>query len=128
MSIVEITTYYTVFGYEIEGVKATGQIVELGAGGNSRMCSETKHMPSEGAGDIENHDRMTLREVAVVAKAAHVEICAQHPDAADRGCHKDADGQDELLSQCGIRHGQTKRGKAQFDRDEKRKMAAPYWR
>lgn len=107
-----ISTTYTVLGYETEltdGDKRT----EIARGGNHRMCSESRLLPSEGPWDI-NDSRMTITEIKAMALIAHKDALQEHPDAVDAGCAKDKDGQDDELAMLGIANGMSSKFKAQF--------------
>lgn len=123
-----ISTTYTVLGYETEltdGDKRT----EIARGGNHRMCSESRLLPSYGPGDI-NDSRMTITEVKAMALLAHREALQEHPDALDAGCAKDKDGQDEELAMLGISNGMSSKFKARYKKSlllETTRLRKKHW-
>jgi hypothetical protein len=120
-----LSTSYTLLGYET----ALGE-VEIACGGNHRMCSETRMLPSEGPWDV-NHYRMTITEIKAVAHLAHAQAVQDHPEAIDAGCHRDRDGQDEELAMLGISTGMRPKARYQFKienrREQLRHMFSDYW-
>jgi hypothetical protein len=109
-----LSTSYTLLGYETTLGEA-----EIARGGNHRMCSETRLLPSEGPWDV-NHHRMTVAEIKAVAHLAHAQAVQEHPEAVDAGCHHDRDGQDEELAMLGISTGMRPKARCQFKIENRR--------